>query len=202
MLILKNDKPDFKSLFKDYLDEYDKIEKRYYNSLYYNDYYNMNYNNCFQSKRAKYLLDEYQNSFRVSKFSKRGCRGGKGSKCLPLYPNSKNKNKKRYSDLKSNMFDKRGDDKIIYYYDDIDRPDDSTIFYNVFDFDKFLDEEGIYVSDSEIDNLLTRSVSHCCINPKERLKGKLSLLTDMSYGNLRWECAESNDELVNVKTKK
>lgn len=206
MLILKKDRPDFKSLFKDYLEEYERLESYNYNSSFYDDddydYYYPN-NIKFHSNRARYLLDEYQKSFSLNKSNKRGCRGsGKhsGSKCIPLYP--KGKSKKRYSDVKNNMFDWRGDDKIIYFYNDIDTPDDVEIFYNVFDFDKFLDEEGISVNDSEIDNLLNRSVSHCCINPIERLKGNNTLLTESSYGNLRWECAESNDELVNVKNKK
>lgn len=215
MLILRNNKPDFKSLFKDYLDEYEKMERMNYHSSYWNDYYDddwdnygdfydsyYSYNNHFQSKRAKRLLEDYQNAFSLNKNNKRGCRGsGKHkSKCIPLYPNGKNK--KRYSDIKNNMFDKRGDDKIIYFYDDINNPDDVTIFYNVFDFDKFLDESGITVNEFEINNLLTRSVSHCCLNPKERLNGHATLLTDTSYGNLRWSCADSNDELIGVKNKK
>lgn len=213
MLIIRNNKPDFKSLFKDFLDEYEKIENSRYPSYFYDGYdnyyddvwdnwddyypYDLNY----QSKRAKKMLSDYQEAFSINKSSKRGCRGKRNhSKCIPLYPNGKNK--KRYSDNKCNMFDKRGDDKIIYYYEDIDNPDDATVFYNVFDFDKFLDEEGISVNESEITNLLTRSISHCCINPKERLMGHNTLITDSSYGNLRWECAESNDELVDVQHNK
>lgn len=209
MLILRNNKPDFKSLFKDYLSEYERLENEYINSYWsrFDNYYDDDdwdnyypYDNTFPSHRAKKLLNSYHNAFGVGKSNKRGCRGKGKSKCIPLYPNGKSS--KRYSDNKNNMFDKRGDDKIIYFYDDIDNPDDATIFYNVYDFDKFLDEEGISVNECEVQNLLTRSISHCCINPKERLLGNLTLITDMSYGNLRWECASSNDELVDVKHNK
>lgn len=215
MLIIRNNKPDFKTLFKSFLDEYDKLERNRYQSFWddyddygcgawdgWDDYYDRYYptNVSFQNNRAKRLLEDYQEKFSVGKSNKRGSRGKHKSKCIPLYPNGKNK--KRYSDNKGNMFDKRGDDKVIYFYDDIDNPEDATIFYNVYDFDKFLDEEGISVNECEVTNLLTRSVSHCCVNPKERLIGHNTLLTDSSYGNLRWECAESNDELVDVKHNK
>lgn len=215
MLIIRNNKPDFKTLFKSFLDEYDKLERNRYQSFWddyddygcgawdgWDDYYDRYYptNVSFQNNRAKRLLEDYQEKFSVGKSNKRGSRGKHKSKCIPLYPNGKNK--KRYSDNKGNMFDKRGDDKVIYFYDDIDNPEDVTIFYNVYDFDKFLDEEGISVNECEVTNLLTRSVSHCCVNPKERLIGHNTLLTDSSYGNLRWECAESNDELVDVKHNK
>lgn len=216
MLIIRNDKPDFKKIFKNFLDEYEKIKISRYSSSFWDDYddygygawgdnwgYDERYYPCnvsFQNNRAKRLLEDYQEKFSVGKSNKRGSRGKHKSKCIPLYPNGKNK--KRYSDNKGNMFDKRGDDKVIYFYSDIDNPEDATVFYNVFDFDKFLDEEGISVSENEVNNLLTRSVSHCCVNPKERLLGRNMLLTDSSYGNLRWECAESNDELVNAKHNK
>ena len=215
MLIIRNNKPDFKTLFKSFLDEYDKLERNRYQSFWddyddygcgawdgWDDYYDRYYptNVSFQNNRAKRLLEDYQEKFSVGKSNKRGSRGKHKSKCIPLYPNGKNK--KRYSDNKGNMFDKRGDDKVIYFYDDIDNPEDATIFYNVYDFDKFLDEEGISVNECEVTNLLTRSVSHCCVNPKERLIGHNTLLSDSSYGNLRWECAESNDELVDVKHNK
>lgn len=221
MLIIRNNKPDFKTLFKGFLDEYEKAERSRYQSSFwdgYDDYgygydgwgdwddnwgYDERYYPCnvsFQNNRAKRLLEDYQEKFSVGKSNKRGSRGKHKSKCIPLYPNGNNK--KRYSDNKNNMFDKRGDDKVIYFYDDIDNPEEATIFYNVFDFDKFLDEEGISVNECEVTNLLTRSVSHCCVNPKERLMGRNTLLTDSSYGNLRWECAESNDELVGVKHNK
>lgn len=208
MLVLKDNKPNFKPLFLKYMETYERLEREYYANLYndyyddwgdYGDYYD-DYNPYYQRLRAEELLDNYHKNFSVGKSNKRGCRGGnKHHKCISLY--SSKSSKKRYSDIRNNMFDSRGDDKIIYYYDDIDNPDSATTFYNVYDFDKFLDEEGISVPQSEIDNLLSRSVSHCCINPKTRLSGQLVLLTDKTYGELRWECADANEELIDVKHK-
>ena len=57
----------------------------------------------------------------------------------------------RYSDNEDNLFSRFDDDKKIYYYSDMNNPDDNvSIFYSVFDFDKFLDEEGIYVYQSKL----------------------------------------------------
>lgn len=188
MLKLRNKKPDFKKLFNDYLERYTELENEYYNNLFFNyydddydDYYNGDY--YFGTTKSKKNLFKYNKSKNKSK-----------SNFVSLGLNN------RYSSKKKNRYNRNDDDKLIYYYSDIDSPSGNTkVFYSVYDFDKFLDEEGIFVSDDEIDNLLSRDVSHCCIDPKSYESGRLSLITDTSYGNLRWECALSNDELTVTK---
>ena len=236
MLILKNNRPDFKSLFDEYLN---KVRSSYYSynpyCYGYNDYgyeydddYSELYHGCNNTLFGDDVDDVYYNGY--SKHygvginhnkRKRGCRGGRKnssknrSKCIPLYshddydddivyPLRYNKNSKcnssssknvRYSDNEDNLFSRFDDDKKIYYYSDMNNPDDNvSTFYSVFDFDKFLDEEGISVNESDIQSLLNRSVSHCCINPF--VKNRLELMTDSSFGGLHYQYAENNDDLL------
>ena len=236
MLILKNNRPNFKSLFDEYLN---KVRSSYYSynpyCYGYNDYgyeydddYSELYHGCNNTLFGDDVDDVYYNGY--SKHygvginhnkRKRGCRGGRKnssknrSKCIPLYshddydddivyPLKYNKNSKRtssssknvrYSDNEDNLFSRFDDDKKIYYYSDMNNPDDNvSTFYSVFDFDKFLDEEGISVNESDIQSLLNRSVSHCCINPF--VKNRLELMTDSSFGGLHYQYAENNDDLL------
>lgn len=239
MLILKNSRPDFKSLFKEYLNKVLSSYNPYCYGYGYHDY-GYDYNNydddysdlfhgCDNTLFGDDVDDVYYNGY--SKHygvginhnkRKRGCRGGRKnssknrSKCIPLYshddydddivyPLKYNKNSKctsssssknvRYSDNEDNLFSRFDDDKKIYYYSDMNNPDDNvSIFYSVFDFDRFLDEEGISVNESDIQSLLNRSVSHCCINPF--VKDRLELMTDSSFGGLHYQYAENNDDLL------
>ena len=239
MLILKNSRPDFKSLFKEHLD---KVLSSYYSynpyCYGYNDYgyeYDDDYselfhgcsNTLFGDDVDDVYYDGYTKHFGVGinhNKRKRGCRGGgrkksskNRTKCIPLYsdgneydyddivyPLKYNKNSKcnssssknvRYSDNEDNLFSRFDDDKKIYYYSDMNNPDDNvSTFYSVFDFDRFLDEEGISVNESDIQSLLNRSVSHCCINPF--VKDRLELMTDSSFGGLHYQYAENNDDLL------
>ena len=238
MLILKNSRPDFKSLFKEHLD---KVLSSYYSynpyCYGYNDYgyeydddYSELYHGCSNTLFGDDVDDVYYNGY-TKHFGvgvnynkrKRGCRGGSRkkssknrTKCIPLYshddydddivyPLKYNKNSKctsssssknvRYSDNEDNLFSRFDDDKKIYYYSDMNNPDDNvSTFYSVFDFDRFLDEEGISVNESDIQSLLNRSVSHCCINPF--VKNRLELMTDSSFGGLHYQYAENNDDLL------
>ena len=240
MLILKNSRPDFKSLFKEHLD---KVLSSYYsynpycygyNDYGYNEYdddYSELFHGCSNTLFGDDVDDVYYNGY--SKHygvginhnkRKRGCRGSgrkksskNRTKCIPLYGNADdydddivyplryNKNSKcnsssssknvRYSDNEDNLFSRFDDDKKIYYYSDMNNPDDNvSTFYSVFDFDRFLDEEGISVNESDIQSLLNRSVSHCCINPF--VKDRLELMTDSSFGGLHYQYAENNDDLL------
>lgn len=88
------------------------------------------------------------------------------------------------------MYDAQLDNKTIYFYRDVDNPDVNTeIFYSLHDFDNFLTEQGIEINDDEVRNIMTREVSHCCINPDIRAtKGEVQLISDNSYGGLHWQC--------------
>lgn len=248
MLILKNNRPDFKSLFNEHLKKvrvsyssynpycYGYDDLGYDDSDYYSDLFHGHDSMLFGDDEDDVyydgLLHDYRNRFGVNGCHKRkrGSRGGsrkklsnKRSKCIPLYlygndnnndddivyPLKGNKKSKyntsssknvRYSDDIDNFFSKSDDDKMIYYYSDMNNPDDNvSIFYSVFDFDKFLDEEGVYVNESDIQSLLSRSVSHCCINPC--VDDRLELMTDSSFGGLHYQYAENNDELLAAEDK-
>lgn len=86
--------------------------------------------------------------------------------------------------------------KKIRFYRDYENPDKYEEFTDLYTFDDFCEREGIDVSEDECRNLLLRDNSYCCINPASRNNGKPMLITDSSYGGLRWACAESDDELV------
>lgn len=246
MLILKNNRPDFKSLFVEHLKKV-RISYSSYNPYcygyddwgyddgdFYSDLFHGHGGTLFGDDNDDDYYDDmltgYRNRFSVSggHKRKRGSRGGshkklsnKRSKCIPLYlygddddddvvyplkGGKKSKGKfssskhARYSDNEDNLFSKSDDDKMIYYYSDMNNPDDNvSIFYSVFDFDKFLDEEGVYVNDSDIQSLLSRSISHCCINPC--VDDRLELMTDSSFGGLHYQYAENNDELLAAEDK-
>ena len=224
MLILKNNRPDFKSLFNAHLNKVRLSYSSYnpyccgYDDCEYDDGYLFgDYDDDFYYDG---LMHDYHNCFGASGYHKRkrGNRGGsrkKRSKYVPLssydddiYPSKYGKKSKRnsssknarYSDKESDLFSSLDDDKLIYYYSDMNNPDDNvTIFYSVFDFDKFLEEEGVYVNESDIQSLLNRSVSHCCINPF--VDGRLELMTDSSFGGLHYQYAENNDDLLAAEDK-
>lgn len=87
-------------------------------------------------------------------------------------------------------------DKLIYYYDDILDESSKTVFYDVFDFDEYCKEQGIDISDYDVRQLLSNSVSHCCINPyTKNIDGQQLLMVDASYGGLRWLCCENDNDL-------
>lgn len=117
---------------------------------------------------------------------KRGKRGSKRSHCVPLY-----------NDVLCDS-----DEVTIYFYRDINNPDDKAIFYNLYEFNEFLDSEGIFVNSYETRNLLNRSISHCCVDPSlVESKGEPWLISDSSYGGLAWSVCGSNDELLFQESK-
>ena len=104
----------------------------------------------------------------------------------------KNKHKNIYDfDENTNIYDVGLEEKTIYYYRDINQPDDVEIFDNLHDFDNFLSEEGIEIGDDEVNKLMSRDISHCCLNPIDRFnKNRLRIMSSSSYGDLRFSNAE------------
>lgn len=202
MIVLKKNKPNLKAMFDNYLKEVDKKEKEYnlfdkeYKNYLINKYkreeeeyeddedlYDMfGYSKSKNWDRTRRILQGYldKSSKRKGKkqSNKRGKRGGK---------KTKNRN---IIDENNMMYDAQLDNKTIYFYRDVDNPDVNTeIFYSLHDFDNFLTEQGIEINDDEVRNIMTREVSHCCINPDIRAtKGEVQLISDNSYGGLHWQC--------------
>lgn len=232
MIVIKNNRPDFRSLFVSHLDSISKLSSSQYSWWdEYDDYYGDDYDywghgslfhgccgdddiNGFSNVYGTGLRSNKRGKLGSSSSSKRGKRGGRGKKgrCVPLYDEDwyehgdddvvypKQCKEVRYSDDSENLFASNDDGKMIYYYSDMNNPDDNvSIFYSVYDFDKFLDEEGIHVDKCIVDELLSRSISHCCINPL--IGDRLSLMCDTSFGGLHYQYAENNDDLLEAENK-
>jgi len=135
------------------------------------------------------ILNRYSDINGASSSKKRNKRGGKR-----LSGKRKGKYSNKYDDnYQLSLYN--GDDylynKIIYFYPDDDNPDNYERFTNVFAFDKYLEENGIDISDYEVQNILGRDVSHCIINSYKRLyQGKLEILSGSSYSDLRYSNIE------------
>ena len=80
------------------------------------------------------------------------------------------------------------DAKTIFFYRDINNPDDYEEFYNLYSFDDFLRSNGIKISDYEVQKILNRDVTHCCSVNQD---GDAWLVSDCNYGSLYYEASES-----------
>ena len=90
-------------------------------------------------------------------------------------------------DNDSTSDDNDENDVCIYFYRDIKNMDSRLLFTNLNDFDEFLDDEGIYVTPYEIKKLMSREVSHCCI--EDCTIGSVTeswLISDCTYSGLSW----------------
>lgn len=207
MLILKKPRLDFSSIFNKYISEhpihsYDHLPYCFDNDDDWDNFYDDEYadylhrsffphghNNVINWNSNKRKLNNYQLDFpRVKTGKKRGGNRGKHK--------SKSSSNKfgRYNDIdfddynNSSDLDIGQDAKLIYFYRDINDPDNYEEFYNLFDFDAFLRYEGIQISDYEVQKLLNRDISHCCCRNED---GELWLLSDNAYGALYYEVSDS-----------
>lgn len=86
--------------------------------------------------------------------------------------------------------------KEIRFYRDYNNQDDYELFTNLYAFDEFCETEGIDVPPNEVQNLIHRDISYCTVNPQKRIdEHTQELLSDSSYGGLKWECATCDDSL-------
>lgn len=210
MIELKKCSSDITTLFEEYLEELSKPKYNFYggqghwyDDWYDDDYYDDYYGDCYDgsgygtlfrgmgcgatnSQKKKNTIGE---NAVIKKSTKRGKRGkGKKGKCIPLYDTDG-----------QDLYD--SDEVTIYFYRDINNPDDKEIFYNLYEFNEFLDSEGIYVSKYETKQLLNRSISHCCIDPSfASFKGEPWLISDSSFGGLSWTVCGDAEELLSQES--
>lgn len=86
------------------------------------------------------------------------------------------------------------EEKFIYYYRDISQQDDVLEFNNLYEFEIFLDEEGVSLDENAIEYLTDETTIHCCINPYPlKDNGTVTLITDHSYGALYYMCSSSDN---------
>lgn len=186
MLVLKKPRLDFNKIFKNFLSSYVPVS---YN---YNNFWDDDYSDYWDDDYLNYIHDSYYPHVHSHKIGNT-CTVKKGKKKKSKiydnasYKSSKSLNKKkygRYNDLDSSI---GYDAKTIYYYRDINDPNDYEEFYNLFDFDEFLRDNGIKITEYEVQKILNRDVSHCCcINQF----GEPYLLSDNAYGTLYFEANE------------
>ena len=201
MIELKKCSTDITTLFEEYLEELSKPKYNYYgqghwyDDWYDDDYYDgSGYGTLFRgvgcgvtnSQKKKNTIGD---TAVIKKNTKRGKRGkGKKGKCIPLYDTDG-----------QDLYD--SDEVTIYFYRDINNPDDKEIFYNLYEFNEYLDSEGIYVSKYETKQLLNRSISHCCIDPSfADFKGEPWLISDSSFGGLSWTVCGDAEELLSQES--
>jgi hypothetical protein len=131
--------------------------------------------------------DEYYPSYKQKSFKKNKRVRGKKHKGVTIYDSdaieSVSSSSKNESDI------------TIHYYDDIMNPSSKRTFNSLYDFEEFLDSENIYVSSTDQASLLRNNVSHCCKDPNFKSLDTPWLITDPTYGGLRWLCAANDDEM-------
>lgn len=86
--------------------------------------------------------------------------------------------------------------KIIYFYDNPINPSERLEFSDVHSFDEYCQKNHISLSDYECQQLLANDTIHCCVSPYgASMGGEKLLISDTSYGGLRWLCCSDNSEL-------
>lgn len=195
----KKSKPNLKQMFDEYIEKIKKVEDSWYGSQEYirylvkrygameiddedeeDDIYDGYSKSKRNWKKTRDFVDSFTTKSKHKKDKKRGKRGGK-------------KKKQYVFDEEDMKYDASTNDKTIYYYRDVNDPDHVELFFNLHDFDNFLTEEGIEVTQEEVNNLMLNELTHCCVNPDtKQTNGKAQLVTDTSYGGLYWTCNPDN----------
>ena len=202
----KNLSSKFSELFSSYLCESSKIVYSSGGGSYWDDYYD-DYGSSwwdndywydeydYKPKKGVNMInhsshndnDDYYPSYKQKSFkkNKRGVRGKK-NKGVTIYD----------SDTIDSVDDNvNNSDITIHYYDDVMNPSNKRTFNSLYEFEEFLDSENIYVSSSDQASLLRNHVSHCCKDPNFKTLDTPWLLTDPTYGGLRWLCASIDEDI-------
>lgn len=206
VISIKKNKPNLVNSFNQYLEKVKEDEKNYYDDLITNpeyllylakkygsifschpteddDYDDIGYGKSKKAWKKQRRLLEERNFKGHFKKNKRGGKRMKGKKNRELF------------DDDDMLYDAHIDDKTIYYYRDFNNPDDVEVFFSLHAFDQFTQEEGIEISEEEVNALMSRDISHCCINPDiKATNGEVQLVTDSSFGGLYWQCCPEEEE--------
>lgn len=205
MLELKKPRLDFGILFNEFISSY---REPVYGGLYgcgdfdYDDYWDdtdylsylrgeYNFGSCINSNRHNHSNYPSMYGSQYNKQTRRcGVKKSKRSKkkhilSEPLYHND-DYNVDGYSPIVNNC--------TVYFYNDINNPDDYELFDNLYRFDEYLSTNGIHINEYEVQKILNRDISHCCSVTKD---GVCQCISDHSYSSLYFECCDvvnSNDE--------
>lgn len=180
LVLLNKPKPDLKLIFKSYIEERSRLEQERL-QLIYTDDYDYDYDDTYGYDYYNYLDDYYGLSNKKSKHSRIG------NTCVPniIYPKNKKSNRGYTYPSNNNL--------RIYYYEDVNDPDNVRRFSKYKNFDKFINSFGIKIGDEALNVILHNNTIHCCIDPKSLSTGKLELLAERSFGALRWSCTDDGE---------
>lgn len=199
----KKTKPNLKQMFDDYIEKCSKVDESLLGSPEFMKYLVKRYG-AMDIDDDEFDYEEYEDDiFDGYSKSKKKWKQTREQLIKSTKKNKKDKKRGKRGNKKKKpfVFDEEdikfdalsNDDKVIYYYRDVNDPDQAEIFFNLHDFDNFLTEEGIEVTQEEVNNLMINEVTHCCINPDIRqTNGEVQLITDTSYGGLYWTCNPEN----------
>lgn len=199
IISLKKNKPNIEKSFHDYLENEKTKAKNDMDDLLKNPEYLLylaKKYGCYDGS----FIDDYEfddtNCIYTSQKNKKTSK--KKHNNLPQFFEHETKRRKRgkkNKKRKKQLTDFCNTEKRIYFYNCFDNPDDVEIFNNVYDFDEFLNAEGIEVPKECVDEIMNRDIIHCCVNPDTvSTNGMAELIVDNSYGGLYWQCSE-NDEM-------
>lgn len=87
-------------------------------------------------------------------------------------------------------YENPGSYKSIKFYSDVSNEFSVQEFQSLKEFSDFCDEEGIFIGDTDLENLKSWSVIHCCLDPIDLDYGEKSIITDSSYGGLYWTVSD------------
>lgn len=213
MIEIIGKRSDFRPMFNRYIEAYDKYMHDYYSRVssrgnfadlfgYDDDDYSDYWDN-WDDYGGTYDDDSWINQYwegvkdRYWK-NKNGKHKTRSSDYVSKGSKTKNKGKKhRYSDVPSNKNDLRGSYKCIRFYWDVNNPDENMeMFENVFEFDKYLTEQGISVSADNVDKLLENDDSYCCLSPVTLDGNANELLVGDTFGDLSWKYADLYNDCI------
>lgn len=200
----------FTKLFSSYLEECSKVIYShcgyggYWDGYDDNDSWWDSYDDYYEPHNNRYGVvhschtddDDYYPSYRQKSFkksNKRGVRGGKKHKGVTIYDSDALNAMDDLPFRESEDSKKVESDITIYFYDDLNNPDNKRVFHSLYDFEEFIDSENIYISSTDQASLLRNNVSHCCKDPNFKSLDTPWLITDSTYGGLRWLCSADED---------
>ena len=107
--------------------------------------------------------------------------------------------KRRYEETSyyDDMYDE--DSRKIVFHRDLSDEDDTYEWDNVFEFNEWLQENNIFIKDSDASYILNNTEVHCCLDPATSDK---ALVTDRSFGDLIWTLTGADADLIKEYSQK
>ena len=141
-------------------------------------------------RRSRQDMDDYWN--KMSKFN------GDGGK--KKHKKHRNRHKAKTIDI-NEPYDANyiGDDGDaleacnIYFYEDYHDKYSRVEFNNLYEFDEYCKEMGLFVPSYVAEQIAYAPVSHCCLNPTAKDGGVLEVMREETYADMFYEACETNE---------